>query len=369
MSQETARDRVLSARPYAQVMDPLVLERILTAARFEEPDRVPIWDFVDSWPCYQHFAPGETDPIAATGRVFNGLGIDMCRSIYMPQPPENEGWEGDHGSHRTKVSGKTHWMVEYPIRTMDQVRAWQGGVPSEEDVWAEIERDVLARDTLAPQTLYVPCSGVGFHAAYGHMGLQLFSLALYDAREHIERMVDILNQGSVLRAKLYAEAGICPLHFIGDDIAYKGRTMLSLPMLRELFFPYLKRMCEPLVNAGIQVVFHTDGYVMEIIDDLLDCGVTGLNPLEPLAGNDIAAIKRRYGRNLILVGGIDCSQLLPRGSVSDVRQGVRQLLREAGHGGGLFIGSSSEIVPATPMANILGFYEACHELGRYPITV
>jgi uroporphyrinogen decarboxylase len=182
-------------------------------------------------------------------------------------------------------------------------------------------------------------------------------------------MIDTLNRANCIRARVFAEANIGPLFFIGDDIAFKGRTMFSLPMLRELFFPYLKRMCEPLVNAGIKVIFHTDGYCMEIIDDLIDCGVAGLNPLEPLAGNDIAEIKRRWGDNLILVGGMDCAQLLPLGTVQDVRDGTRRLLREAGHGGGLFIGSSSEIVPATPVENIFAFYEACHEFGRYPLMV
>ncbi len=365
----TARERVLAAPKAEEVMSPAVYRRIMAAANFQEPDRVPIWDFVDSWPIYQHFAPGETDATVATAKVFNGLGIDMSRGVYLPQPPENEGLEHDYGSHKTKVSGRTHWMAEYPIKTLEQIREWQGTVPTEEEVWAEVEGQVKVRDAFAPETLYVPGGGVGYHAAYGTMGLMLFSTALYDAREDVERMIDTINQGSCVRAKVYAEAKISPLFFIGDDIAYKGRTMVSMKMLRELFFPYLRRMCEPLVNAGIKVVFHTDGYIMEMVDDLLAAGVAGLNPLEPLAGNDVAALKRRYGGNLILVGGMDCSQLLPRGTVSQVREGTKRLLRDAGHGGGLFIGSSSEIVPATPVENIFAFYETCHEFGRYPLEV
>jgi len=232
-----------------------------------------------------------------------------------------------------------------------------------------VERVARVRDTFAPETLYVPGCGVGFHAAYGMMGLQLFSTALYDAREDIERIIATLNAANRIRAKAYAEAQLGPLFFVGDDIAYKGATIFSLTMLRELFFPYLRRLCEPLVRGGIKVIFHTDGYVMDIVDDLLECGVAGLNPLEPLAGNDIAALKKRYGRNLILVGGMDCSQLLPLGSVADVREGTKQLLREAGHGGGFFIGSSSEIVPATPVENVLAFYDACRQYGRYPLRL
>lgn len=361
------RARVLNAPGADKVLEPAVYERIMTAAQFQEPDRVPIWDMIDSWAAYQFLAPGEQDPVVATARVFKGLHIDLCRGVYMPQNPTDEGFEADHGTHRTRVSGRTHWVVEYPIRSLEDLRSWEGSVPSEEEVWAEAEHALRIRDAFAPQTLFVPGCGVGFHSAYGSMGLALFSLALYDARDDVERMIDTMNRASCVRARVYAEANIAPLFFIGDDIAYKNTTMFSLEMLRSLFFPYLKRMCEPLVAAGIKVIFHTDGYVMDIVDDLLDCGVSGLNPLEPLAGNDIAALKRRYGRNLILVGGVDCSQLLPLGTVSDIRHGVRQLLRDAGHGGGLFIGSSSEIVPATPLENIFAFYEACHEYGRYPL--
>lgn len=364
-----SRAVAMAARSAQSVLDPRVWERILTAAAFQEPDRVPIWDLIDSWPIYETFAPGETDPARATAMVFNALEIDLCRGAYIPLAPETEGSRHDAGTQETVTSGRTVWVSRHPIRSLDDIRAWRADMPSEQEVWADVARAIEIRDLMAPQTLYVPGLGMGFHAAYGTMGLALFSTALYDARDEIVRMIDTLNRRSCLFAQAYAEAKIGPLFFIGDDIAFKGRTMFSLPMLRELFFPYLRRMCEPLVAAGIRVIFHTDGYVMEILDDLIGCGVGGINPLEPLAGNDIAAIKRRYGRELILVGGMDCSQLLPRGTVQEVIAGTQQLLRDAGHGGGLFIGSSSEIVPSTPTENILAFYSACHELGTYPLKV
>jgi uroporphyrinogen decarboxylase len=144
--------------------------------------------------------------------------------------------------------------------------------------------------------------------------------------------------------------------------------MFSPQVMHKLFYPYLEELCHVLAEAGIKTVFHTDGYVMDIADDLVACGIAGLNPLEPLAGNDIPELKRRYGDRLILVGGIDCSQTLPLGSVDDVRAAVRDLLDTCGRGGGLFIGSSSEIVPATPVENIHAFYDACREFGRYPLA-
>jgi uroporphyrinogen decarboxylase len=108
---------------------------------------------------------------------------------------------------------------------------------------------------------------------------------------------------------------------------------------------------------------------MDVLDDMIEAGIDGLNPIEPIAGMDIGLLKRRYGKNLILVGNVDCSQVLPLGTVEEVIGAAKECLRLAGHGGGLFIGSSSEIVPATPVENILAFYEACRTWGTYPLRV
>jgi len=59
--------------------------------------------------------------------------------------------------------------------------------------------------------------------------------------------------------------------------------------------------------------------------------------------------------------------VLPLGTVEVVVAATRQVLRAAGSGGGLFIGSSSEITPSTPLANVLAFYDAVRRYGQYPL--
>ncbi len=356
--------QIADAGPAERVMDRRVYERIMTAASFQEPDRVPIWDFIDSWPIYQLYAPGETDPVVATAKVFNGLGIDLCRSVYMPVP------EGQCGRQEHFVaSGETRWWVDKPIRSIEDLKTFEPPQYTQRQAAEWVLWYVRARDTFAPQTMLVPCDGVGFHAAYDMMGLELFSYALYDAPDAVRRVVQAHNDAAVKRAEAFAsiDPPPCPLFFYGDDIAFKGRAMFSPGIMHKLFYPYLERLCSVLKAAGVKVIFHSDGYLMDIMDDLIACGIAGINPIEPLAGNDIGELKRRYGDRLILVGNVDCSQLLPLGMPEQIREAVRQTLMVAGRGGGLFIGSSSEIVPATPVENIFAFYQACHELGRYPL--
>ena len=65
---------------------------------------------------------------------------------------------------------------------------------------------------------------------------------------------------------------------------------------------------------------------------------------------DIKAIRDRYPK-LILVGGIDCSQLLPYGTPEEVTAATRQAISDARYG--YFVGSSSELHMEVPLKNIL----------------
>lgn len=343
-----------------------VWERVTRSMAFEEGDRVPVWDYIDNRGIVDHFAQPGDDYDRSVVRVYHGLGIDLCRGYGRSFGEEDEGEVTEGEEVGRKVSGLTSWVTRYPIRSLDDLEAYRPAAVDEEWVRTSWVAEMRGRQALfAPHTMYVPGHGCGFHAAYGLMGQTLFSCAIYDARSDVDRIVEALNQNAVCHAHAAARARLCPLFFVGDDIAYKGRLMFSPAFLRQTFLPCLRRMIRPLKDAGIRVIYHSDGDLTEILDDLVESGIDGLNPIEPAAGMDIGFLKRRYGRRLILVGNVDCSQVLPLGSKEAVRQAVRECVQDASRGGGHFIGSSSEVTPSTPVENILAFYEACREYGRY----
>jgi uroporphyrinogen decarboxylase len=352
------------------LLDSAVFDRIMKAASFEEPDRVPIWDFLDNRAVVAHFAPGETDLLQANVKTYHGLGIDLCRGFGSSFGDEDEGREtaDANGTVRSRVSGKTSWAVRRAIRALEEIGKFEISPLREEwvrDVWAADVRK--AQEAFAPRTMYVPGAGCGFHGTYDLMGLTLFSYAVHDAADDLARLFERQSQNSALIARVAAELRLCPLFFIGDDIAYKNKLMFSPQLLRRAFIPMLEAMCKPLKAAGIKVIYHSDGDVTPIVDDLIAAGIDGLNPIEPLAGMDIGFLKKKYRNRLILVGNVDCSQVLPLGTPEDIERAVKECLRAAAPGGGHFIGSSSEVTPSTPLENVLAFYRAIHEWGTYPI--
>lgn len=346
------------------LLDPKIYERILTAADHAEPDRVPIWDYLDNRATLDYFAPGETDLLRANVEVYHGLGIDLCRGYGSSYAETDDGTTTEH----TKVSGRTNWLTDYPIKTLDDLAGYPLPDADKGKMRAEwvpnLKRTIEA---FAPTTMYVPGTGCGFHAVYGLMGLELFSYAMFDRPDEVQRLHDGFSRQAVAAAEVVAEERLAPIFFIGDDIAYKDRLMFSPEYLRRTCVRMIAAMCEPLNRAGIKVVYHSDGNLDPIMDDLVEAGIAGINPIEPLAGMDIGRLKKRYGKRLILVGNVDCSVVLPLGSRQDVIEATRACLRAAAPGGGHFIGSSSEITPSTPLENVLTFYETCRTAGRYPI--
>jgi hypothetical protein len=353
------------------MLSPAVENRILASLNHQEGDRVPIWDYLDNRGIVDHICPSWTDYGSAMVMVYHTLGIDLCRGYGASYAEADDGQthESDGVVHR-KVSGRTNWAVHYPISSLDDLKGYKAEPVDEnwvESEWIARERRQIER--FEPHTMYVPGGGCGFHDTFGQMGQEFFSYAIYDDPVNVERILEAKTESGYRFAKAVAKADLGPIYFIADDVAYKGATLFSPEFLRRTFIRSLRKCIEPLKSAGIKVIFHSDGYLMEIMDDLVDAGIDGLNPIEPIAGMDIAHLKKRYGRNLVLVGNVDCSQVLPLGTVEDVIRATKQCIRDASPGGGHFIGSSSEIVPSTPVENILALYETVREFGKYPIEV
>jgi len=146
--------------------------------------------------------------------------------------------------------------------------------------------------------------------------------------------------------------------FLPDDIAFNSGPLLSPAWMREHYFPLLAQTIDAWHRKGIKVLFHSDGNLNSILDDLVEAGIDGLNPIEVLAGVDVAEIHRRYP-HLFMAGGIDVSQLLPFGSPAEVKDAVRRALDAAE--GRIMIGSSTELNNDVPLENFLAMREAVFE--------
>jgi uroporphyrinogen decarboxylase len=147
-------------------------------------------------------------------------------------------------------------------------------------------------------------------------------------------------------------------YWTGDDIAGQRSMMMSPALWRRLIRPHLERVFNVGRKRGLPVAYHCCGALRPIIGDLVEMGMTILNPIQcNCPGMDPLELKREFGRELAFMGGVDTQGLLPSGTATEVARATARLIEGMTcDGGGYILAASHTIPPETPDANIFAMY-------------
>jgi len=104
--------------------------------------------------------------------------------------------------------------------------------------------------------------------------------------------------------------------------------------------PYLKQLIAAYREMGFYAIKHTDGNIMPILDQLVECRPHALHSLDPQAGIDMADIKRRVGDSVCLIGNVNCG-LLNSGTDEECVESARYALKHGMPGGGYVFSTSN----------------------------
>jgi uroporphyrinogen decarboxylase len=148
-----------------------------------------------------------------------------------------------------------------------------------------------------------------------------------------------------------------------DDLGAQN----ALQMSREHYLKYIKprhakffRLIHEL-SPG-KLLLHSCGSVAAIIDDLIEIGVDILNPVQvSAAGMNPKELKKKYHGRLAFWGGTDSQKTFPKGSVTEVKRMVENLIEDMGEGGGYVLSSCHNIQPDVPLENILTLFQHAKE--------
>jgi uroporphyrinogen decarboxylase len=126
------------------------------------------------------------------------------------------------------------------------------------------------------------------------------------------------------------------------DIAFNSGTFISPSLMDEFFFPYFKRWVENLKNQGILSIWHTDGNILSVIDRAIECGVSAIQCIDPLAGMDIVELKKKVFGKVALIGNIDCS-VLQSGPKNEIEAQVKKVIEGCKGNGGFVLSACNAI--------------------------
>jgi len=362
------------------------LERFTAALYGQKIDRLLTYDFLDNR--YILLEHGGYDPtrdytfeelIHVNGRAWRNIGLDVTRFVYDPV----NHWMGskitnwirffgvDPADWGVTQTGGTAWISARPFKTLSELEKHVPQPPVYDEVreWyqpsiVQMQEMLQAYDVVMIGAVEGPITD-----AYSYMGMQLFAEAIYDAPELVRHVMDCTGLFSAHLARAYAEVTNVPLQFMGEDIAGTSGPIFSPAFVRAEGLPRWKWITEPIKAKGYKFLYHTDGrygnFLPLIFDEL---EADGLNPIERNGCNDIFEIRQRYPDKM-LFGNVCCIHTLPHGTLGDVEDETLELIEKLGPQGGIFIGSSSEVHDAVPVANAVRMYRTVHEYGVDPIDV
>ena len=120
--------------------------------------------------------------------------------------------------------------------------------------------------------------------------------------------------------------------------------------------------CGPARQSEILIFYHSCGNVEAIIPDLIELGITVMNPVQPEA-MDPVHIKLKYGDRICLWGGIGSQSIMPNPSVELVRNEVRRITLEWKQGGGAIVTLAQTVLPDVPWENVVALMETVKQYG------
>ena len=318
-------------------------ERVLCALHLDQPDRVPFAEQQIERPVLTALF-GErlaADPLY----VAEQLGLDVVTFGLFPPLCVHETKLPDGRSYQT--GGRLHTRKD-----LELLEALSD--PTDPALYTELET-LIRRN--GGRRAVVGKTRLGLSAMLMSMDLEGFSLALADDPEIIGHILRRYGQWSAVAIREMCRRGVDVI-WCFDDFAHHSGPMMSPGVFREVLLPCLR---ETVRSISVPWIFHSDGDVRLMLNDLLTLGMSGLHPLEPDCLS-LKELKEQIGRQVCLVGNVSVD-ILARGTVEQTRQEVRRCLRDGAPGGGYMITSANSIPSYARPDNVVAMVDEIRSAG------
>jgi len=385
-------------------------ERFLTALNHEEPDRVPVMGLIAE--------PTTSNPI---------LGKPPPDIVSMLKNPElkdqirdiiNSNWPdimyntfADALEAATKLGFDANWAIYIVMRVVEDPeynlglawhdingRAWEqradeggniemnyvGGLcPTEEDWYSWVEaNEALIDEFIRSASEYhmklandysdriLPIGDVStgvFESTWQSMGFVNFTRYVYQKPDFIKRVIDfqtdlyIRQLDAIMKSDVEVVVG-------GDDLGHKTGPLMRPELIEQLLGESYRRISEYVHKQNRKLIWHSCGNIYALLEKFIEWGFDGLLTLEPTAGMDLGRVREQVGHKLVLVGNLDVSYLLVKGTREEVEDAVKKAVRDAAKGGGYILAQCHTHGSVDP-TRLEWMIEAAHKYGRYPINL
>jgi len=335
-------------------------ERILAAMEFSGPDRAPIHHYIFPGAFLEH-GDKLLDLLAKHPDDFNNAGplANHKLSQQWAGPEQTIEWVDGWGTQWVRSSHYTSGEVVKPaIPEWDDCPDFRfPNQPAEE----HYEKYAARVAELHPNEFVMVSGGGLFQHIQNLRGPEGFFLDIAEDRAELYELQERLVSHYIPILHRHLQAGADCANW-GDDWGAQGAMLCSPDSWRRIFKPYYRRLFDVVLEHGRKIWVHSDGWILDILPDLIEMGATLVNPQHACMGTK--RVGEIVGGKLCVRTDIDRQWIIPHGTPETIREAVAEAMDSFGRfNGGILL--HGEIGPQVPFENIVALYEAFDELGRY----
>jgi uroporphyrinogen decarboxylase len=196
----------------------------------------------------------------------------------------------------------------------------------------------------------------GFFGALRNLvGVERLCTLFYDDPSFVEEMMEADADFLMgMLSQMLEETDIDVFAF-WEDMAYHTAPLISPQLARQFMLPRYRKVVEFGRRQGVRFfALDSDSYIDPLIPVWIDAGIDILYPFEVQAGMDVLAVRKKYGRNLRMWGGVDKRPLAvgPKAIDKELER-VKPLIDDGGYAPML----DHSATPDTPYQNYGYFLE------------
>ncbi len=348
-------------------------ERFLAFANFEPVDRIPRHaGYVGSLTEKLTAALGKSPYDYFDSDSGRGAGLTPPEGF---QPPDYRAYHAEwlenpdfsiDGNGCGHLNHGFYHFTEYisPLRHAERFDALEAYPVVSNAGWSDARMCRVAEEAHAAGDFAEIFVGHMYENAWQVRGYEEFLMDLLTQREWAELLLDRYCDNNVRTAAAAARAGYDVIR-IGDDVANQNALMFQPELWRAVMKPRWAKVIAAAraIKPDIHVWYHSDGNIFEILDDLVEIGITILNPVQPEC-MDPVAVRKRCGKRLAFDGCMGTQTVFPFGTADDVRRMARYYTEALdGLNGGLMLSPTHVLEPEVPVENVVAFFAECDTLA------
>jgi len=330
-------------------------ERVIKTLEFDSPDRAPrdLWALAG----VGMFRPAELDEVR--DRFPSDFGGPECRygeaTRKRGTPAEVGTYVDEWGCEWTVAEDGVCGEVKNP-----PLADWSA-LKSFQPPWELLDGADFSKvnESCANSDLFMKtgCMARPFERMQFLRGSENLFIDLAYLPKEVYQLRDMIHEFELRDIEMWAKTDVEAVSFM-DDWGTQNSLLISPELWREFYKPLYKAYCEILKKAGKYVFFHSDGHTMSIIPDLIEIGVDALNT--QIFCMDIEELGRRFKGKITFWGEICRQNILPFGTVEEVREAVRRVRRALDDGTGGVI-AQCEWGNNDPKENVVAVFETWME--------